>query len=642
MMVCKYISGGSLPHYLYEQKKMGRSSVWRVLLDATRALQFLQSKGIVHGDLKADNILVDGDKAMLTDFGMSFFVSEGQPHFKNVGAIYWRAPEMALQGKASFESDVYSLGTCIVEALTGDIPWQGIDESVVRFRLRQGELFQKPRTMQKEVWDLVVDMCKFEPSERLALDQVEERVGKFADDELEAECEREGLANEKAVIKVLDLGDLCSAMDEAEPLCRHVFERLRSLMERKVEPTSTGLLLSDFQSLMKQNDGKVAVLRLISAHSVARALEVLHREMDELEPPRARGQWEVRWQNERAAMKEKLFGREVAQLMRDINSASAQELLVLLYHEQTEDSESYSEQERQVLQSLVNAITESLQIAVPREEKWFIPRTDVQVEDESFNRGAFGRIYHGTYMNTHVAVKSIAISSDNDREHFLREVSIWHEASRHPNIVPLFGACHVGDPCFMVCKYIAGGTLPEYLYRQKKLGPSCAWRALLGTTHAIQFLHSKGIVFGDLKGNNIMVEGDTAMLSDFGLSFSAAETQPEFGNLGAIRWRAPEFIATKASFEADVYSLGMCIIEAVTGKLPWGNFTDTAVKWHVKIKKLPKQPESMSDDEWTLVCAMCDFDPSKRMALVEVEKRISEYAAIEEETAYRRAAQAAG
>jgi serine/threonine protein kinase len=52
------------------------------------------------------------------------------------------------------------------------------------------------------------------------------------------------------------------------------------------------------------------------------------------------------------------------------------------------------------------------------------------------------------------------------------------------------------------------------------------------------------------------------------MSFFAAETQPEFGDLGAIRWRAPEFIATKkASFEADVYSLGMCIVEAVTGKL---------------------------------------------------------------------------
>jgi serine/threonine protein kinase len=102
--------------------------------------------------------------------------------------------------------------------------------------------------------------------------------------------------------------------------------------------------------------------------------------------------------------------------------------------------------------------------------------------------------------------------------------------------------------------------------------------------------------------------------------------------LGAIRWRAPEFIATKkASFEADVYSLGMCIVEAKTGKLPWGNVPDSAVKVHVKRKKLPRHPKAMSKDEWALVCAMCVFDPSKRMALEQVEKRIREFADLEEE-----------
>jgi serine/threonine protein kinase len=122
------------------------------------------------------------------------------------------------------------------------------------------------------------------------------------------------------------------------------------------------------------------------------------------------------------------------------------------------------------------------------------------------------------------------------------------------------------------------------------------------------------------------------MITDFGMSFFAATPQPEFGKLGAIRWRAPEFIATKkASFAADVYSLGMCIVEAVTGRVPWGIVPDSAVKLHLKRKTFLTQPESMSDDEWALVCAMCNFDPSKRMALEQVEKRIREFADREEE-----------
>jgi serine/threonine protein kinase len=112
--------------------------------------------------------------------------------------------------------------------------------------------------------------------------------------------------------------------------------------------------------------------------------------------------------------------------------------------------------------------------------------------------------------------------------------------------------------------------------------------------------------------------------------------------LGAIRWRAPEFIATKkASFEADVYSLGMCIVEAVTGKLPWGTVPDSAVKWHLNNKTFLKQPKRMSDDEWALVCAMCDFDPSKRMTLAEVEKRVFKFSEMEAEAASVEAAQAA-
>ncbi|EGZ09243.1 hypothetical protein PHYSODRAFT_339605 [Phytophthora sojae] len=149
---------------------------------------------------------------------------------------------------------------------------------------------------------------------------------------------------------------------------------------------------------------------------------------------------------------------------------------------------------------------------VPNEEKWFIARHDVRMDDESFNRGAFGKIYRGLYVNADVVVKCVAIELKKLRGDFLREVKIWHEAN-HPKIVPF-----------------------------------------------------KAIVHSDLKGDNVLVDGgDTAMLTDFGMSFSSAGVQPGFDNLGAIRWRAPEFVLYgRASFEADVYSLGMVIVEAVT------------------------------------------------------------------------------
>ncbi|KAJ8562047.1 hypothetical protein ON010_g7631 [Phytophthora cinnamomi] len=166
-------------------------------------------------------------------------------------------------------------------------------------------------------------------------------------------------------------------------------------------------------------------------------------------------------------------------------------------------------------------------LQVPSVEKWFIARHNVQIDDESFTRGAFKKIYRGRYMNAAAAVKCVTIESSKQRSDSLREVNIWQEAN-HLNIL------------------------------------------LLDITTGLQFLHSKGFAHGGLEGDNIIVHGGTAMVTGFGLSFSSAGIQPGFDNLGAIRWRALEFaLHGKASLEADVYSLA--IVEAETGPMPWGD-----------------------------------------------------------------------
>jgi len=427
------------------------------------------------------------------------------------------------------------------------------------------------------------------------------------------------------------LSEMCQHMDEAAPLCLHLLERLRTLLGSGVRSSSS--VRNRLRTLLITYGGKKMVLRLVNAHSLADSLANLHQEVDSSGQQASMGGWQPRWSADRDAMMQTLFDVDIWSLVKTLEDANAQEeALTLLVHEIQEKRDAYTKQQRRFLQELLNRLAGFSSLGIPDDEKWFIPRTHVPFADESFNGGGFGKVYHGKYMNAKVVVKSVETKSESDRTDFLREVKVWHEASVHPNIAQLYGACHVGEPCFMVCKYISGGSSRVYLYEQRNLGRVCTWRVLLGATRGLQLLHSKGIVHADLKGDNILVEGDTAMITDFGMSFFAATPQPEFGKLGAIRWRAPEFIATKkASFAADVYSLGMCIVEAVTGRVPWGIVPDSAVKLHLKRKTFLTQPESMSDDEWALVCAMCNFDPSKRMALEQVEKRIREFADREEE-----------
>eukprot|EP00644_Phytophthora_capsici_P004575 jgi/Phyca11/545867/estExt2_Genewise1Plus.C_PHYCAscaffold_190240 len=183
-----------------------------------------------------------------------------------------------------------------------------------------------------------------------------------------------------------------------------------------------------------------------------------------------------------------------------------------------------------------------------------------------------------------------------NRRQFLREVDLWFSLS-DGYLVKLYGACHVGQPFFW----------------------SCIYEAAKGLKH----LHDHGIIHGDLKGNNIVMGAFTVMLCDFGLASLASSspkqlTDTEINALGAIQWKAPECLLGSApTFASDIYSFGMCIIEIITGRYPWGNtMPDSVVKLNVtKEKRLPPRPEDIDDDAWSMILHMCCFDPGQRVTI---------------------------
>ncbi|EGZ19960.1 hypothetical protein PHYSODRAFT_460208, partial [Phytophthora sojae] len=171
-------------------------------------------------------------------------------------------------------------------------------------------------------------------------------------------------------------------------------------------------------------------------------------------------------------------------------------------------------------------------------------------------------------------------------------VKIWYKL-RHPHIVQLFGACHINQPFFV-------------------------WTKLHEAALGLSYLHSHGVVHGDLKCNNILIGSDGhAKLTDFGLSFMSDTTQMRHHQpvVGAVRWKAPEVLRGEGpTFASDIYSFGMCILEVVSGEIPWGtNLPDAVVKYQVlKKKRLPKRPENFRDEAFALIEGTCQYDPSKR------------------------------
>ncbi|EGZ20931.1 hypothetical protein PHYSODRAFT_374338, partial [Phytophthora sojae] len=207
----------------------------------------------------------------------------------------------------------------------------------------------------------------------------------------------------------------------------------------------------------------------------------------------------------------------------------------------------------------------------------------------------------------------------------LREVNIWFGFS-HPHVIRLFGACHVGRP-FFVCEYATNGTLVSYLRKH----PNELWFKMLEAALGVQYLHARGVVHGELQGNNIVIGSNKkAKVTDFGLSsFVDDDCHSEIS--AASHWVAPEALVNEDSrltFASDIYSLGMRIVEALRvvgpgedsfrGCLPWGALDNIAVKNHVRRGKLPFQPWNCTDEQWQLVRRMCAFESKERIKVATV------------------------
>lgn len=160
----------------------------------------------------------------------------------------------------------------------------------------------------------------------------------------------------------------------------------------------------------------------------------------------------------------------------------------------------------------------------------------------------------------------------------------------------------------------------DYLYRHQ-YDRVKTWGKLYEAALGLLYLHqAHRVVHGDLKCNNILVgDDDKAKIADFGLSFVFDASAPDESSdqeVGAASWKAPEVIdkRMRGTFASDVYSFGMCIIEAIIKGNPlWGTMGDAGIKhWVVDDKKLHKRPDEMNDEQWRLIENMCANDPSER------------------------------
>jgi serine/threonine-protein kinase len=196
--------------------------------------------------------------------------------------------------------------------------------------------------------------------------------------------------------------------------------------------------------------------------------------------------------------------------------------------------------------------------------------------DEEIARGGMGVVYRATHLALErpVALKVIArhLASDQSfRERFLRESRLAARLD-HPSVVPVFDAREEDGELIVAMRLVEGGNLKRRIAEQGPLPAERALDLLAQIAAALDAAHAAGIVHRDVKPHNILLEGDRAFLSDFGLAKALGDSGVLSGTsvVGTVEYMSPEqWRGQEVGPPADVYSLGCVLYESVTGIVPY-------------------------------------------------------------------------
>ncbi|KAG2614852.1 leucine-rich repeat receptor-like protein kinase PXC1 [Panicum virgatum] len=195
---------------------------------------------------------------------------------------------------------------------------------------------------------------------------------------------------------------------------------------------------------------------------------------------------------------------------------------------------------------------------------------------EMVGRGSLGTVYRAVLGDGRmVAVKRLRDANPCAREEFHRYMDLIGRL-RHPHLVPLRAFYYAKQEKLLIYDYLPNGNLHDRLHGHRMTGESpLDWttraRLLLGAARGLACIHreyrTSGVPHGNIKSTNVLLDKDgAARVADFGLALLLSPAHA-IARLGG--YMAPEQADNKRlSQEADVYSFGVLVLEALTGKSP--------------------------------------------------------------------------
>lgn len=225
-------------------------------------------------------------------------------------------------------------------------------------------------------------------------------------------------------------------------------------------------------------------------------------------------------------------------------------------------------------------------------------------------KGKFGNVFLvekvGGVDNGAVYAMKI-ISSINKKT--MTEFTILKRNVDHPFLMKLHYSFKIRNRVYFVMDFIQGGDLFTYLCRNtmKESNVRCLTAQII---LAVEELHNQNIIYGDLKLENTLLDSEgNVVLADFGLSIIGKQSNGLCG--GTHSYMAPEIFQKNAySFMVDWYSLGILILEMITGQQqgPRSSFSSSGLDYYK-----PSIPDDLSCEIKDLIYKLTEENPNIRL-----------------------------
>ncbi|XP_015874449.3 serine/threonine-protein kinase RUNKEL [Ziziphus jujuba] len=244
---------------------------------------------------------------------------------------------------------------------------------------------------------------------------------------------------------------------------------------------------------------------------------------------------------------------------------------------------------------------------------------------EAIGRGKCSTVYKGRKKKTieYFAIKSVEKYQKNK---VLHEVRIFHSLD-HPNVLKFYSWYETSAHLWLVLEYCVGGDLMTILQQDSKLPEDSIHDLAHDIVKALQFLHSKGIIYCDLKPSNILLdENGRTKLCDFGLarklsdiSKTPSSSLPQ-AKRGTPFYMAPELFEEGGvhSYASDFWALGCVLYECYTGRPPFVGREFTQLVKSILSDPTPPLPGTPSRPFVNLINSLLVKDPAERIQWTEL------------------------